>query len=212
MDENKKKIAVEALKALNEIEASVRTENLIKDNKIEFVVAEKTYRVRKPSFLEKKEIETIRRKEYLRLISDDSYLFRKTWIEKYKTKGININEKEAKVKSLQEDIKTLLLRLATAESPKDIKSLKDEINRLRDEQMTISMEITDLCSFSIEDQLTLYVNKYATYLVLEVKSEPDWKRVYDTYDEFSKSEDKVISEAFYYISFLMYNYTEPEQK
>ena len=212
MDEQKRQMAKEALQALSEIEQSVKMENIVKDNKIEFKVEDKLYRVRKPSFVERQEIDIARRKRYLEMVNDDSYLFRKSWIEKYKTKGINIAEKEVKVRSLQEDIKTVLLRLATAEISQDVESLKKEILRLREEQFSISMEVTDLLSYSIEEQLLIEVNKYTTYQVLEVKTESDWKRVYDTYEDFKKSDSRVINESFYYISYLIYSYSEEEKK
>jgi hypothetical protein len=212
MDEQKKEIAKEAMKALSEIEQTVRMEDLVKNNMIEWKHDDKLYRVRKPSFVERQEIDNARRKRYLEMINDDSYFFKKQWVDKYKAKGINIAEKEAKVRSLQEDIKSLLLRLATAETTKDIESLKKEIYKLRDTQLGISMEVTDLLSYSIEDQLTIYVNSYTTYIVMEVKDGEDWKRVYDSYDAFKKSEAKVINEAFYYISYLIYQYTEEEKK
>ena len=212
MDEQKRQMAKEALQALSEIEQSVKMENIVKDNKIEFKVEDKLYRVRKPSFVERQEIDIARRKRYLEMVNDDSYLFRKSWIEKYKTKGINIAEKEVKVRSLQEDIKTVLLRLATAEISQDVELLKKEVLRLREEQFSISMEVTDLLSYSIEEQLLIEVNKYTTYQVLEVKTESDWKRVYDTYEDFKKSDSRVINESFYYISYLIYSYSEEEKK
>jgi hypothetical protein len=208
MDKNKKEIALEAMKALNDLEDTIKMENLVKDNKIEFIIENKTYRVRKPTFTEHQEMDTVRRKKYLEMINDDSYMFKNQWITKYLAKGINIVEKEKRILSLQEDIKSTLLRLATAELSKDIESLKKEIHRLREEQFGISMEVTDLLSYSIENQSLLYVNSYTTFLVLEEKTDTDWKRVYSNYEEFKKSDSKVINEAFYYLSYLIYSYNE----
>jgi len=149
------------------------------------------------------------------MIKDDTYLFKKQWMELYKGKGVNIAEKENKIQSLQSDIKTLLLRLATTELPNDITLLKTEILKLRAEQIQISMEITDLLNHSIEDQLMLYVNSYITYLVFE-KSEPEdtkqgdnpWRRIYKSFAEFQTSSDKCIDSAFSYMSYLIYSYEE----
>ena len=94
MTNDKKMIAKEALQALAEIEAVTEMKDLIKNNIIEFIIEEKTYRVRKPSFVEREDISNANRQKYLFLVKDDTYLFRKQWIEKYKNKGININEME----------------------------------------------------------------------------------------------------------------------
>ena len=204
--EERKEIAKEAMKALAEIEDTVKLENLVKNNVIEFIVDNVTYRVRKPSFVEQQEINIARRKKYLELVKDETYLFRKQWIEQYKVKGIDIVAMENKVRALAEEIKATLLRLATSQDSKDITSLKQDVMKLRDEQFTTSIEITDKLSYSIEDQIVVYVNSYTTYLVLEKKIENLWQKVYVNYEDFQKSDSKVINNAFYYLSYLIYVY------
>lgn len=206
MDNQKKGLAKEALMALAEIEATTNMENLVKDNKIEFVVEDKTYRVRKPSFVERQNIDNARRKEYLRLIADDSYFFRKTWIEKYLKKGIDINAMESKVKSYQGEIEAVLLRLATAIDPKDVELLKKEIYSLRDSQFSLSMEVTDLLNFSIENQLLVFTNSYTTFVVLEEKVGEEYKKLYESYADFMASDSKVIEKSFLYINYLIYQH------
>ena len=206
MDNQKKGLAKEALMVLAEIESTVNMENLVKDNKIEFVVEEKTYRVRKPSFVERQNIDNARRKEYLRLIADDSYFFRKTWIQKYLAKGIDINAMESKVKGYQDEIKAVLLRLAVAIDPKDVETLKKEIYRIRDEQFSLSMEVTDLLSHSIENQLLVFTNSYTTFVVLEEKVGEEYKKLFESYSNFMASDSKVIEQAFLYINYLIYQH------
>ena len=205
MDNSKHEIAKEAMKALAEIEDTMKLENIIKDNKIEWKQEDKTYRVRKPSFSEQQEITNARRHKYLELVKDETYLFRKQWITNYKAKGININEMENKVRGLEGEIKDILLRLAKSQEPKDITQLKQEVLKLRDEQFTISMEVTDLLAYSIEDQLLVHVNSFTTYTVLEKQEKDNWIKAYNSYDEFMKSQDKVIEQAFYYINMLIYS-------
>ena len=201
---DKSELAKSALKALSEIEETVKMEDIIKDNKIEFAVEDKIYRVRKPERIEKSEIEQARRKEYLKMISDDTYLFKKQWIEKYKAKGINIEEKETKIKLLYAEVEKALLRLAVVVEPKDIDLLKKEVEKLRDEMHSISIEVTNLLSYSIEEQLLLHTTSYTTYLVFEIKSGEQWKRVFSAYDDLLKAEDKATELAFYYINYLVY--------
>jgi hypothetical protein len=206
MDNEKKAIAREALKALAEIEETTKMENLVKDNKIEFVIAGTTYRVRKPTFVERQEVDTSRRKKYLEFINDASYFFKRQWVDKYKAKGVDIIAMEHKIKSHQGEIEQLLLRLATAVEPKDVETLKKEIYTVRDEQFSLSMEVTDLLAHCIENQLVVYTNSYTTYLVLEQKDGETWKKVYDTYEQFMKTDSEVINQAFLYINYLIYSY------
>lgn len=213
MEKNEKhEIAKEALKALSEIEESTRIEELVKDNKIEFIVADKTYRVRKPVYAERIELDTTKRKKYVALVKDDSFLFRKQWIEQYKKKGIDIVEMENKVRTLDGEIKNILLRLAKSQEPKDVASLKEQVLKLQDEQFNTSIEVTDLLSNCIEQQILIYVNAYTTYLVLEVKEGETWKRLFNSYSEFEESESKIIQKAYYYINMLIYSVGLSEEK
>jgi hypothetical protein len=206
MNNEKKVLAKEALQALAEIESTTNMENLVKDNKIEFVVLDKTYRIRKPSFVERQDIDNARRREYLRLIADDSYFFRKTWIDKYLKKGIDINAMESKVKAYQGEIEAVLLRLAVAVEPKDVETLKKEIYKIRDEQFSLSMEVTDLLSHSIENQLLVFTNSYTTFVVLEEKIGEEYKKLFDSYSDFMASDSKVIEQSFLYINYLIYQH------
>ena len=215
MEKDKKALAKLGLQALAEIESETKMEDLVKDNKIEWKQDDKTYRVRKPSFAERSDIDNARRKEYLRLIADDSYFFRKTWIEKYLKKGININEMESKVKSYQGEIEAVLLRLATASEPKDVDLLKKEIYSLRDSQFALSMEVTDLLSHSIENQLLVFTNSYTTFVVLEeqipeltdgTKGDATWKKLFNSYSDFMASDSNVIEKSFLYINYLIYQH------
>jgi hypothetical protein len=213
MKNEKHEIAKEAMKALSELEETTKIEELVKDNKIEFTIEKDLYRVRKPSYSERQEIETIKRQKYLEFIKDNTYLFRKQWIDQYKNKGIDIIEMENKIKVIESEIRSTLLRLAKAQEPNDITKLKNTVLKLRDEQFSISIEVTDLLSHSIENQLLIYVNSYTTYLVLEKKVENEtWKRVFDSYKDFEESDSKIIKNAFYYINMLIYQYGINEEK
>ena len=148
-------------------------------------------------------------------------LFRKQWIDKYKAKGKDINAMESKMKSLQAEIETLLLRLAKMDDKKAVETMKTKIINLKEEQASINIEKTDLLAYSIEDKLLLEVNSYITYLVLEQEvddtseaiKEGDnypkkYEKVFKTYEEFMNSENnKLVNAGFYYINFLIYSQT-----
>jgi len=201
----KHELAKEGMKAISEIEDTIRLENVIKDNKIVFTSGKNTFRVRKPSLSEQQEIDTIRRKKYGELVSDDSYMFKKQWVEIYNKKGVDINKMYDDAKRIQDDIRGLLLRLAKTSDPKSIKTLKDEINKTRDKLYNLSIRTTDLLVYSIEDQLTIHVNSYTAYVVLERKEEEKWVKHFESYDVFEKSQDNdLIRKTFKFLNDLMY--------
>jgi len=209
MEQNKKEQAKELAKTITEIEGENKVENMVKSNKIVFDIDKKNYRVRKPNYKEQEEADTYRRKKYLEYINDDTMLFRKQWVDKYKVKGKDINAMETKMKSLQAEIETMLLRLVKIGDAKEIEKMKNKILKIKEEQASINIEKTDLLSYSIEDKLLLEVNSYVTYLVLDKEIEKDkWEKVFKTYAEFMNSEENaLINQAFYYINFLIFSQT-----
>ena len=210
MDKEKKQekvvMAKEALKAMQELEDSVRLENIIKDNKIEFKSGDRTFRVRKPTLEEQQEIDNVRRKKYLELVRDDSYLFKKQWIETYKKKGIDINKIDTDIKRIDDELRRTLLRLAKTTDKKGIGELKNQILKLRDEQYALSIEKTDLLSYSIEDQTFIHAKSYTAYLILERKEKDKWVRHFKDFEEFQRTEDSdLVSKLFYYFDVLIYS-------
>jgi len=213
MDKEKKvekvMMAKEALKAMQELEDSVRLENIVKDNRIEFKSGDKTFRVRKPTLEEQQEIDDVRRKKYLELVRDDSYLFKKQWIETYKKKGIDIGKMETDIKRIEDEIKRLLLRLAKTTDKKGIGELKDQILKARDEQFSLSIEKTDLLSYSIEEQTFIHAKSYTAYLILERKEKDKWVKQFKDFGEYQKLDDPdLIGKLFYYYDVLIYSNVE----
>lgn len=209
MDKKKKNekhlMAKEGMKAISELEETLKMENVIKDNKIVFKSGDKSFRVRKPNLSEQQEIDSIRRKKYMELVRDDSFMFKKQWIEIYKKKGVDINKMDDDIKRIQDDLRSLLLKLAKTSEPKSVKLLTDEVRKIKDKSYDLSIEKTDLLVYSIEDQLLLHVNSYVTYVVLETKKEDKWVKYFNSYEDFEKSkDDELVGKAFYFINELMY--------
>jgi hypothetical protein len=131
-------------------------------------------------------------------------MFRKSWIESYKKKGIDIAEMESKGKLVKSELEAAMLRLATTQEPKAITELKNDILKLKDEQFGISMQITDLLSYSIEDQINIFSLSYTDYIVLEKEVNKEWVRAFSSYEEFRKDESKVANTSLFYISYIVY--------
>jgi len=203
---NKEQIKEELLSTILNLEKTSEIEHLIKNNTIEFSVADTIYRVKKPNYAEQLEIDKYRRIKYLELVSDDTMMFREQWIEKYKTKNIDIKGIEKNIISIQSEIESLLLRLATLSNPSDIEKLRADITQLKSKQIAFSIEKTDLLSCSIEDQLKVQVNSYYTYIVLQKQVNDRWIKVFASFEDFKNSDNsELINKAFYFISYFIYN-------
>lgn len=203
---DKKEIGKNITESIDEAEKLQNLEQMIKNGEIIFPLRDKKYRIRKPTYEEQIEVEGFRRKKYLEFVKDDSMLRRKEWIKIYKNKGIDIEGMESKVLELEAQKQRLEEKLATSTNDSDIKNLKEEIVQIKEEQMDLHIEKTDLLSYSIEEQLMIAVNSYYTYAVLEIKREDKWVRAFKNYKEFCNCNDNIlINRAFYYINYLIYN-------
>lgn len=202
---DKKELVKKQLQVLSDIEESVKMESVVKNNQIKFVSGKDTYRVRKPNFAERNELHKIRREHYLNLVKDPKMLFQKQWRALYKEKGIDIEKMDSDIGRCQNEIEALLLRLVKIQDEKSIKTIRDSITELRNKQYNISMEKTELLSYSVEDQLLLHVNTYTAFLVLERKEEDKWVRSFETFEDFNKcSDEDLMPKVFKYISLLIY--------
>lgn len=203
-DIKKNEIAKNVLRALDDLTNTEKVDSLIQNNIIPFKINNEEYRLRQPKQDEADEVATKRRKKYMELVKDDSYYFKKQWIDIYKKKGIDIVKMERDMKVLESQIRDLLLRLAQSTDKKDIDNLKKEIEKTKEELYDISIEKTDLLGYSIEDQINIFATSYICYLVLEKKENGKWKKVFATYEDFKKTNNLVTAKAIYYINYLIY--------
>ena len=133
----KQEVKKEFLKIMNKLEKAGEVEKMIKNNRIAFRVGDIDYRVRKPNHAEQMDIEKFRRKKYLELMDDDSMMFRKQWIEKYKAKGIDIDGMEKEIVQLQKEAEQMSDYIITALKDNDIEAAKsalvneDNLNKMQ---------------------------------------------------------------------------------
>ena len=129
----------------------------------------------------------------------------------YEKKGINIAEITKKQLELTSQIEETELRLAKLgeEKEKDVKAiteLKVNIYNLMAERNSLSLEKMELLSDSIENELLIFINSYTCALVLEQKeSGNNWVKVFNSYDDFTKSNrSNLIEKASYYLSLIIF--------
>lgn len=211
--ENREELKKELLNNLQELEVLEQLENLIKDNKIEFNVNNKVYRVRLPNWDETETAnkEKIRKFQEMLEAKDDKgkpqYRFKEYWIKLLKLQGeeYDIDKITSKINMINQQMDNLKLKLAQTKNEDGITNLKNEILQMKYDVATLSMKKTDLMKFSLEDQLLYHCNSYITYLVLEEKLEDKWNRVFDNYDNFKNSQNvELLQKALFFMDCLIY--------
>ena len=202
----------EATKIVEEMNKDLdlsKIEEMIKDNKIEFLSNDKLYRVRLLNLKEKEELDTLRRKKFGQLIQDKDILLEKDLIEVLKGRGINIEEINEKTRKLnaEEEVNQLSLGDAIAKNMSDsvLKPYKEKIIAIRLEKQMLSTQKTLLLEYSLENQLLNYVAQVITYLSLDINENDVWKRAFDKLDDFQNNADeKLINQAASYSMLLQY--------
>ncbi len=208
MEEKKSKeqLAKEVTDKLKKIDELQEVENLVKDNKIEFECKGKTYRVKKPNYKERLELQRLRSLKKQELLMDKAYKFRQQWIEQYKEKGIDIEKMDKDIAEIYLQIDDIKLQIGGTESIEVKKKLSKDIEDL---ELTINKLIInkkDYLEFSIEDIITEFSNIAMVAMVLEKKEEDKWIKAFKDIDDLLiNADDLLLVLASNYIGALIFN-------
>ena len=184
------KKAIEQLRELNEI---TKLSEQIKDNQIKFVHKDITYRVRLTTFKEEEEIRKVRNKKFIELLDEDGMVLKETLVKKYLKKGINVDEIDIKIKSINRAIEKNQKMLAPIENEKIANNLEKDIITLLDNLETLAIKKSELLDFCLENELINYMNNYLVYLVLEKEIEKTkFVRAFKNYESFMQCQDKTL--------------------
>lgn len=204
MEETKKnERAEEAKRIVDQINADSELsmiEEMIKDNKITFEHNDKKYRVRMLNTKERDELDGLRRKKFGHLIQDRDILFEKDLIRVYKDRGIDISELDEDIKKIDSEIMDLQLKLGESISKKEdesiLKTYSDNIKELIYKRRIIETRKNLYLEFSLENQLLNYTAEVITYLSLDIFTDNEWIRMFNTFDEFQTySDTELIDKA-----------------
>jgi hypothetical protein len=171
-----------------------KVEELIKDNQITFDYKDKKYRVRLLNLSEKEELDLLRRRKFGQLIKDKDVLFEKDLIVQYKERGMDVSEIDEQIKKLTAEDIGLQSKLGEAISKNEpesiLKNYEEQIMDLRVKKNVLNTQKNLLLEFSFENAVLNYVSQVITYLSLEVLDGKDWKRMFNSIEDFQKFPDE----------------------
>lgn len=197
---------------LKEMDINPNNESIIQDNKIVFPFKDKIYRTRMPNQKEQSLAEQAQNKFKVRLFQEDDTITRKRLIKTLKEKqDIDISEFEKNQEKLKNDLRDVYLDLVTVDS-KDI----DLIEELRAKKlvieskfMEISIEIIELLSPCIEEQIKSEYYKYLSYLCTEKQIKEDiFESVWENYDKFGLDDTGLTYQAIEKLQSLLLSIRE----
>ncbi len=179
-------------------------EDITRDNKMEFTYEGVKYRIAKPNYEQKQQIYRERVKKFTELLKDSSFSLEKDLKKTYLLRDIDIESMTNKIKVLQakkEDIQFKLGELLKVDaSEKDCNILKSEIESIVQEQTNIALEKQSYLEFSIENQVTLHMYNFMTYLITEKQTGENWSKAFKNFDEFMKSDENLVGKLAFLIT------------
>lgn len=197
------KLTIEQEKIVKEsIKQSIdltRIEEMLSHNNLEFTFENSRYRVRKLSYKEKQQAYEKQVEKVTELLSSSNYDMEEVLKEKYKKKGIDIAAMDKQILTLEQKKQQYQLKLGellTKQAKEsDLQTFRDEITKLSEEQLNLSIKKTNLLQYSIEQQALVYVYSYLTFLITEKYENDKWIKAFETYDDFTNASEELINKA-----------------
>lgn len=208
---DRQELLAQVTKELKELDDLEEMESLIQDNTIEFSFEGQTFRVRKPNRSEKLNIRSVKNKKQNELLKDPGNVTEEELIDTLlkRQAPIDIPKMRQEIKSIQQKIDNLAIRLTECPVPNDRTKIIEEIHSLRYEQVSIQYQVSDRLSSCVEKQLRDFLREYIVYVVLEKKDSDKWVKFFKSYAHFMNSnsefEDKLIYRATHYMAILLQN-------
>jgi len=174
---------------LEELNITELNQSLVQDNKLIFMVDDKVYRCLMPSQVQQNEAETRQNQLKIKLIQSEDTVTRKRLIEILKEKqNIDIVELEKKKSEIQKDLQDLYLELAVipTDNSEKIKTLKAKKEKIEEKFMEITIEITEMLTPCIEEQVKVMYYRYLAYACTEkqIEHKEEFESVWKSFEEF----------------------------
>lgn len=197
---------------LKELDVNPSNQSLIQDNKIIFLHNDKVYRCRMPNQKEQTTAEQMQNKLKIRLIQEDDTITRKRLIQVLKEKqNVDIKKLEEEKNKLRDELQDAYLDLAVVPSDdKDkIEQLRSKKNNIEEKFMEITIEIVEMLSPCIEEQIKIKYYKYLAYVCSEKQvKENDFEKIWDNFDQFEEEKTGLSYKSIEALQTLLLNIKE----
>jgi len=173
---------------VDELNIDLLDDSIVKSNMLPFLHEDKLYRVKMPTQRDLALAREVEDKLKIKLLRAEDTITRKSLMKVLKDKqGIDIEVLDSKREKYATKLKDLYLALAQSNDKelKRIKKFKELIKKVKSQHMSISVEISDYLSPSIENQVETAYIKYLTSVCTEKNiKDNEWELVWATIEDF----------------------------
>lgn len=194
---------------INALDADVFDKKLIQDNKLHFMFDEKLYRVRMPMQKELAQATNIYHSEKNRLLQNGNVFTEAKLKEILKKNDIDVYEMEAKLKELDNELIQVSISLAHKKDneEKAIDTVRDNLNRIKNERYKLAEAIAENLSSSLETQAKNKQYEYLTAMCTETYIADDktgkWEKTWNTFSDYENNDTNLVYIALGYLTRLI---------
>ena len=196
------------IESMDEVTKNNFDDNLIKDNKICFVINESLYRVRLPNQGEQSLVENKSNLTQLEYMKQEGCITKNKLIAQLKASGVvDIAELEESKEAITKELKKYWIILATKDSAEKTKinEYSEKIARIQESLQKVAMDVATYLAPSLESRLEKFYVEYVTYLCTEKKEGEEWKKAFGTLEEFNKADTMLTNKALASMTWLLLN-------
>jgi len=194
--------------SLYDLELNNFNNSIIQDNKIIFIVNDKTYRIRMPIQSEQAVVDNKRNLAQLDYLKMEGCITRKQLIQQLKTIGIfDIDKIEEDREKLTRELKHLWILIATksSENKKYIEEYTSKVIKIQNELKNLSIDIATQLAPSLESRLEKFIIEYMTFLCTDKQNDKNWIKVWETFDDFQKEDSSLVERCAANCTWLLLN-------
>ncbi|MEK6881244.1 MAG: hypothetical protein AABY22_16605 [Nanoarchaeota archaeon] len=199
-------------KTLNESIETLSNNNfntsIIIDNKLCFELDNKFYRVKMPNQSEQSFAEHKRNIIQLEYLKQEGCITKTQLIEDLKNKNIiDFNKQEKIRENLIQELKQLRFFLATKGSREifKIEEYTTKINEIENLLKKMAIEMAIHLNPCLESRIEKFYIEYITFLCTEYQENNEWKRIWNTFEDFNKDNSSLCNRATSNMTWLMLN-------
>lgn len=194
--------------SIKNLELNNYNAGIIQDNKLVFIVDDKTYRVRMPIQSEQTFIDNKRNLTQLEYLNQEGCITRNQLILKLKENNVlDVAKIDVRKEELTTELKQMWFALATKSSDNKtrIEEYTEKINKIQTELKNLAIEVGTHLSPSLESRLEKFIVEYTVFLCTDVLKENNWERVWNTFEEYQKADTNVTERAAANVTWMLIN-------
>lgn len=192
--------------SIQDLEINNFNPGIIQDNKLVFVISEKTYRVRMPIQSEQALCDHKRNLAQLEYLRSEGCITKKQLIRQLKENNVfDVEQVEARRDELTKKLKQVWFMLATQSSEKKIaiSDLKEKIATIQHELKSLAIELATQLAPSMESRLEKFTVEYLSFLCTDVLDGKEWKRVWETFEDYQKASSDLTDRCSANITWML---------